>query len=1013
MRVSHPSFLSSIRGLLAAQADDAARVTLARAGLAALALVLATLALAVPRAQASPQEFGIETGTASLSTLQAGAYPDFSTVIGIKQDPSTEPNLFGLRDAYAIARDIEVSLPPGLIGNTNAVAKCSERELVTESRCPNASQVGITKIYGYQLTGIVTEPIYLMEPPGGDIVARLGLIAGLTPSLIDVRLDPAHHYAVRADAAGIPPRTSIEIAETKIWGIPANPSHDTERMTPTEAVSGVAESPPRPPGGPEIPFMINPTSCGTTQEVGFSVDSWELPELAAGMTTEIAALNGCERVSFAPQATLKPTNSAAGSASGVDFALHVPQEGLTTPDGLSSATLKDAAVTLPQGIVLNPSSASGLTGCSEEEIGIQSSSPTVFSAAAPTCPASSKIGTVTVTTPLLPEPLGGSLYVATQYANPLHTLVGGYLVIEGQGVLVKLAGRFSLNPTTGQITGSFEENPQVPFSEMQLHFNGGERGVIINPSECGQYATQTDLTPWSAPESPVDLSSTMVIATGCGTGGFAPSFTAGAESDQAGAFSPLVTSFARIDSESQFSALRFTLPAGASAKLAGVPLCSDASAGSCPEGSRIGSVDAGAGAGSPIFISGSVYLTGPYNGGPFGVAVVVPANAGPFHLGNVVVRGSIRIDPHTGQATIVSDPFPQFIGETGIPTDVRRVDIDIDRPGFTLNPTNCNEMSVTGTLSSVTGQQANVSQRFQAAGCASLAFKPQFATSTSGKTSKADGASLHVRLVAPHEGPGSGPSGAGEEANIARVKVELPKALPSRLTTLQKACTAAQFDANPAGCPAASNVGTAIASTPILNNPLTGPAYFVSHGNEAFPQLIVVLQGEGITVDLAGNTFISKAGITSSTFESVPDVPVSSFELTLPQGKYSALAANANLCAQKLVMPTELVAQNGVVIHQNTPMGVEGCSTSLSFAHSIKKKTLTLHVYAPAAGKITAGGKGLTAKTKTAKNHEDLTIILKQKKAGKLKTTIKVTYTPATGKDRKKQTKTAKLRFKK
>ena len=269
----------------------------------------------------------------------------------------------------------------------------------------------------------------------------------------------------------------------------------------------------------------------------------------------------------------------------------------------------------------------------------------------------------------------------------------------------------------------------------------------------------------------------------------------------------------------------------------------------------------------------------------------------------------------------------------------------IDRPGFTFNPTNCNPMAVTGTVTGSEGASAAVSSRFQVAGCAGLAFKPKLTASTSGKTSKANGASLHVKLVPPHEGPQSGTSASGtgstsgtsgsasgssaqtEEANIARVKVDLPKQLPSRLTTLQKACTAAVFDANPAACPAASIVASAKAITPILPVPLEGPAYFVSHGNEAFPQLILVLQGYGITIDLVGDTFISKAGITSSTFAHVPDAPVSSFELTLPQGKYSALTANANLCTVKggLKMPTEFVGQNGAVIHQSTPISVSGC----------------------------------------------------------------------------------------
>ena len=328
--------------------------------------------------------------------------------------------------------------------------------------------------------------------------------------------------------------------------------------------------------------------------------------------------------------------------------------------------------------------------------------------------------------------------------------------------------------------------------------------------------------------------------------------------------------------------------------------------------------------GDPFSVTGGkVYLTGPYKGAPFGLSVVVPAVAGPFDLGNVVVRAKIEIDPHTAQVTVVSDPFPTIID--GVPTDIRTVNVTINRPGFTFNPTSCEPMAITGTITSTTGATAAVSSRFQVGDCAGLKFKPKFSVSTLAKTSKANGASLKVNVSFPHPGPQS--SSQSGEANIAKVHVELPKVLPSRLETLQKACTYQQFEANPAGCPAASIVGHAIAHTPILDNPLQGPAYFVSHGSAKFPELIMVLQGEGITIDLAGETFIDEhTGVTSSTFAHVPDAPVSTFELLLPQGRNSALAATANLCATKLIMPTELVAQNGAVIHQQTRIGVEGCS---------------------------------------------------------------------------------------
>ena len=319
---------------------------------------------------------------------------------------------------------------------------------------------------------------------------------------------------------------------------------------------------------------------------------------------------------------------------------------------------------------------------------------------------------------------------------------------------------------------------------------------------------------------------------------------------------------------------------------------------------------------------GKVFLTGPYKGAPFGLSIVVPAKAGPYTLtgttgtGSVVVRSTINIDPTTSALTVTADPLPTILD--GIPLQLKLVNVTIDRPGFIFNPTSCDKLQVTGTLSSSEGASTAVSSPFQVTNCGALKFQPQFKVSTSGKTSKANGASLDARVTYPN-------TGQGTQANIAKVKVDLPKQLPSRLTTLQKACTAAQFEANPAGCPAASVIGIVRASTPLLPVTLTGPVYFVSHGGEAFPSLVVVLQGYGVRVDLTAATFISKAGITCSTFNTIPDVPVNSFELYLPQGRYSALAANGNLCKAKLTMPTTFTAQNGTVLKQSTKISVTGC----------------------------------------------------------------------------------------
>jgi hypothetical protein len=355
--------------------------------------------------------------------------------------------------------------------------------------------------------------------------------------------------------------------------------------------------------------------------------------------------------------------------------------------------------------------------------------------------------------------------------------------------------------------------------------------------------------------------------------------------------------------------------------LSRVPLCGeqDANQGTCPEASLIGHTTATAGPGPyPVTVNGGrVYLTGPYKGAPFGLSIVVPAVAGPFNLGNVKVRAAIHVDPHTARITVISDPLPTI--EQGIPVQLRTVNVSVDRAGFMFNPTSCSPLSVDGAIASSEGAKAVVSSRFQAADCASLPFRPKFTVSTWGGTSKKLGASLDVKVA----------SSAGQ-ANIGKVLVSLPKALPSRLTTLQLACPGATFAANPATCPAASVVGTAKALTPVLSEPLSGPAYLVSHGGAAFPDLVVILEGQGIRLDLIGNTSIKK-GITTSSFATVPDAPITSFELKLPQGTHSALAATlpvgarGSLCASKLVMPTTLTAQNGAQVKQNTKIAVTGC----------------------------------------------------------------------------------------
>jgi hypothetical protein len=810
-------------------------------------------------------------------------------------------------------RDLHSYLPRGFVVNPNATSvRCLEAQLEA-NECPDGSQVGLatTMVTFLGIAGSPV-PIFNMVPPadapadfafnvsGASIYVHI--LGGVRPG----------DYAISSEANDVLSnwRYQLVASQIQLWNDPSNPRYNFVRGS-CGFGYGSGECHTEHTG---TPLLTMPSACSSALTLEASVDSWQDPGNFVTRSTSLTDANGnptrvsgCDKLDFSPSMSVAPDASVADSPSGLRVHLHIPQN--ENFNSLAEANLKDVTVTLPAGMTLSPSIASGLSACTEQEIGLGNKDE-------PTCPEASKIGTVEVVSPLLTSPLLGSVYVAQQNANPFHSTFAIYVTAATSGTIIKLAGKIEPDPATGQLKTTFLENPELPFSDMELDFFNGSRAALATPQACGTYQTHYALAPWSGTPA-VTGDAPMTIDRGC-SGGFAPSITTGTVSSQAGAFSPFVLSFSRNDGEQHFAGLQETLPPGLLAKLAGVPQCSDAdaNAGACSEASRIGSVTVGSGVGpSPYYLKGKVYLTGAYNGGPFGEVVVVPAVAGPFNLGNVVIRGSIRVDSSTAQATAISDPFPQFVGQTGVPADVRRIDVTLDRPGFTFNPTNCKELHAAGALTASNGASAPINGRYQATNCSKLAFKPKFTVSTSGKTSRAKGASLKAALTYP----------AGSEANMRSVKVTLPRALPSRLTTLQKSCADKVFSVNPAACPAASRVGSATVSTPVLASKLTGPVYFVSHGAAKFPDLVIVLQGEGITVQLDGETFISKSSVTTTTFRSVPDVPFSSFSLTLPSGPNSALGANGNFCKQKLVMPTALTAQNGAVIHQSTKIAVSGC----------------------------------------------------------------------------------------
>jgi len=594
--------------------------------------------------------------------------------------------------------------------------------------------------------------------------------------------------------------------------------------------------------------------------------------------------------------------------------------------GEESATpaLRDATVTLPQGLVVNPSSANGLGACSPAQIGLLPTGPEPgphFSKQVPSCPESSNLGTVKVITPVFDDPLQGHVFLATPHDNPFGSLLALYLTVEGHGLHIKLAGKVAANPTTGQLSTTFTENPQLPVEQLQLHLNPGALGPLRTPASCGTYTTSSVLTPWSAPQSgpPATPSDTYRIGHGPGGGSCtvtaAPSFQAGTVSAVAGIYSPFVLSISRADGTPEISGLDDTLPPGLLAKLAGVPYCSDAAlaaaAGregkleqaqaSCPAASQVGTVSVGAGAGpTPFNAAGKAYLAGPYKGAPLSLAVVVPAVAGPFDLGTVVVRTALQVDPTTAQVRAISDPFPHIL--QGIPIDIRSIDLRIDRGEFIKTPTSCDPFAVTGSAALLNGQSVATSNRFQVAECGRLGFKPRLKLAFGGPTKRTGNPAVKAVLTAP-----------GGQANIAGTTVILPRSEFIDQAHVNGPCTRVQFAADQ--CPAGSILGTAKAYSPLLDKPLEGPVYFRSNGGERrLPDIVADLDGQ-IHVVLVGFIDSVKVGNEGSRvrtrFLNVPDAPVSRFELKLKGGKRGLIENSKNLCKVKPVANVQMTAHNG------------------------------------------------------------------------------------------------------
>ena len=816
---------------------------------------------------------------------------------------------------------------------------------------------------------------------------------------IDPSVRAGQDYGITVSTHNIVQTVAFLSAAVTVWGVPGAAAHDSARgwacLEREPSCSNISAGQPQ-------AFLSMPTSCAKNTvthapeplQSTVEGDSWEEAnqDLAAGQplqmhdlaSFEMPSLDGCNRLPFEPSILATPDVKEASTPSGLNVDVHVPQLQTLNPEGLAEGAPRNITVELPAGVQVNPSSGDGLVACSEGLVGFagfnETFNPgfkTATFGASPLesltpgvsfCSDASKIATATIRTPVLQHPIEGAVYIATQNENPFGSLIGMYIVAEDpiSGVQIKLAGQVTLCAAAGQVVDgltcaapgqivtTFENSPQAPFEDAELHFFGGERAPLATPAHCGAYTTTAAFTPWSAAEgeAPHMASSTFDITEGpnhtpCPGAGlpFSPSLTGGTTNINAGGFSPLTTTIARQDGEQNLQQVTLHMPAGLEGLLSNVKLCPEAqaNAGTCGPESLIGETVVSAGVGSdPVSVTGGkVYITEKYAGAPFGLSIVNPVKAGPFDLEHdtsnpandppcdcVVVRAKIEVNPQTAELTITTDAsgehaIPHLID--GIPVQIKKVNVIVNREHFTFNPTNCDPLSLTGSIASDEGASSPVSVPFQATNCAVLKYSPTLSVSTAGKASKSNGASLFFKIAYPKGAMGS-------QSWMKEMKFDIPKQLPARLTTIQKACLAHVFETERQNCPAASIIGHVLVHTPVLPVPLEGPLYFVSYGGAAFPDAVAVLHGYGLTIESHGHTFINgKTGVTSATFESVPDVPFESIEVTVPQGPFSEFGANLpakandNFCGQKLVMPILFKAQNGQEIHQNVPVGVTGC----------------------------------------------------------------------------------------
>lgn len=906
-----------------------------RGGLLAALAGAALLALAIfaPSAMA---EFGLQSFSAGYLDRngdpieQAGSHPyEFKIALDFNRDGPGNPD--------GSVKRVVTELPPGFVGDPTAVTTCSEAQMQVR-QCPPSSQVGTSfavinlgaeaegPVEGPEDAQLFQQPIYSLEPQPG-LPVRFGFtVIGIGQIRINARAKSEGDYRVISEVENIPEAANVLANTLVFWGTPADPSHDHERgLFCSESNHPPCFGGDEPAGVSPKPFLSAPTSCGEPLQTTLRLTSWQEPNKEISYTATQPAMTGCGKLSLNPGLNVELTHHVADTPTGLDVTLDTPQN--LSPLGFASAHLKDITVTLPEGTTLNPPAADGQEACTIAQLHLHTLQP-------PQCPNPSKVGTVEVETPLLPETAHGSVFLAQPddpgtpapgAENPFDSLVAIWMVVEAPGIILRVPGEVKLDPQTGRVTTTFADNPQLPFETLRMRFFGGPRAALASPPICGTVLTEAAITTWSAPNTAIHRADPYSIdvgpkGIGCSESlagrPFAPQLASGSIVPLAGASSPFIARLTREDGEQEIKQISVDPPPGLLAKLAGVPYCPEAAIAAigartgkaeladplCPAGTQIGTVSAGAGAGSnPYYVPGKVYLAGPYKGAPLSFVVVTPAVTGPFDVGNVVVRTRVAIDRDDAEVHVVSDQLPHII--RGIPLRMRDVRVRLDRPDFVLNPTSCAPMSVAGSAAGAGGDLvsasddvlAGLANPFQVGACAALDFQPSVGIRLFGGTGRGGHPRLRAEVRAR---PG--------DANFKRAVALLPRSVFLDQGHIRTICTRAQYAAD--ACPQGAIYGYARAFTPLLDEPVQGPVYLRSSVHK-LPDLVAKLNGQ-VGVDLVAE-IDSLGGRIRTTFASVPDAPVSRFVLTMQGGKKGLAQNSRNLCRSAARAQIDMQAQNG------------------------------------------------------------------------------------------------------